>query len=173
MRSAHNHTDRLPEPLFHSLPGGHAGPFEALAHRAPFPHSGGGFGSSRSGPRIELELDAGPSAAAEARAAVEVLAGKADPAILEDVRLLLSEVVTNAVRHSGSPRGSKIGLTVSLGGTALRVEVTDGGRGFDPIPRDAPRMEAGGWGLHLVDRLATRWGVERGTAARVWFEIET
>ena len=137
--------------------------------RAPFPRSGGG---SAHGPRIEVQLDVGPTAASEARAAVGVLDGRADQAILDDVRLLLSEIVTNAVRHSGASAGAKIGLSVAVVGGCVRAEVIDSGRGFEPTPRDLPRLEAGGWGLHLVDRLADRWGVDRGRSVRVWFEID-
>ena len=147
--------------------------FEALAERAPFPRHGGGsaYGSTY-GPRIEFQLDVGSTAAAEARAAVGALDGRADADVLDDVRLLLSEVVTNAVRHSGEPAGAKIGLCVSVTHGRVRAEVIDGGRGFEPTPRDLPQLESGGWGLHLVDRLADRWGVDRGRAPRVWFEID-
>jgi anti-sigma regulatory factor (Ser/Thr protein kinase) len=144
--------------------------FHGLSARAPFPRSGGG---GAYGPRIELQLDVGPSAASEARAAVMVLDGRASPEILDDVRLLLSEVVTNAVRHAGAPAGARIGLAVSVIHGCVRAEVTDTGRGFEPAPRDLPQLEAGGWGLHLVDRLATRWGVDLGQAARVWFELDS
>jgi anti-sigma regulatory factor (Ser/Thr protein kinase) len=143
--------------------------FEALSARAPFPRSGGG---GRHGPRIEVQLDVGATAAAEARAAVSALDGRADASVLDDIRLLLSEVVTNAVRHSGAPAGATIGLAVSVTRGAVRAEVTDGGRGFEPTQRSRPQLEAGGWGLHLVDRLADRWGVERGSPVRVWFEID-
>ena len=54
----------------------------------------------------------------------------------------------------------------------MRVEVSDGGGGFEPHARTRPRDEPGGWGLHLVDSLADRWGVETGRRTRVWFEIE-
>src|SRR5919197_4266086 len=68
------------------------GPFEALTQRAPFPTSNGdaAFGSF-----IDLQLEVGSTAASEARAAVGALDGRADPDVLDDVRLLLSEVVTN------------------------------------------------------------------------------
>jgi anti-sigma regulatory factor (Ser/Thr protein kinase) len=145
-------------------------PFHALTARAPFPRSGGG--APGHGPRIQLQLDVGSDAASEARAAVGALDGRADPAILDDVRLLLSEIVTNAVRHSGAPAGAKIAITVSVARECIRAEVTDGGRGFEPAPRHLPRFEAGGWGLHVVDRLADRWGVDRGRSMRVWFEID-
>ena len=144
-------------------------PFEALTSRAPFPRGGGG---GRDEAQVQVELESGSTAAAEARMAVGALEGRATRGVLDDARLLLSELVTNAVRHSGLGAGDTIGLEVSATSGLLRAEVTDGGRGFEPAPRTAPRLEAGGWGLHLVDRLADRWGVDRGATVRVWFEID-
>jgi anti-sigma regulatory factor (Ser/Thr protein kinase) len=156
--------------LDYGLSDGNPGPFRGLERSAPFPRPE--EGQSRPGARIEFELDSGPSAAAEARAALRVLDGKADTDALEDVRLLVSEVVTNAVRHARSPRGARIGLAVSVVGSAVRAEVSDGGSGFEPAARTKAQDEVGGWGLHLVDRLAARWGVDRGSATRVWFEVD-
>ncbi|HKP92060.1 MAG TPA: ATP-binding protein [Thermoleophilaceae bacterium] len=164
MRAPEIQTARLPDALSQA----YDRPFHALSQRAPFPSSGGGA----YGPRIEVQLDVGSSAASEARAAVGALDGRADADALDDVRLLLSEIVTNAVRHSGAPAGAKIAVAVSVTHGRVRAEVADGGRGFDPTPRQKPRLEAGGWGLHLVDRLADRWGVDRGADIRVWFEID-
>lgn len=132
-----------------------------------------GAGGAAPGATIALELDNGPTAAAEARAAVGVLDGKTDRDLLDDVRLLVSEIVTNAVRHSGSPAGSKVGLRVSATRARVRVEVTDAGVGFEPRPRTADQEKGSGWGLHLVDRLAARWGVDRTRPPRVWFELES
>jgi anti-sigma regulatory factor (Ser/Thr protein kinase) len=143
--------------------------FHALSARAPFPRSSGG---TAYGPRIEVQLDVDSTAASEARAAVGALDGEASAEILDDVRLLLSEVVTNAVRHSGAPAGATIGLAVSVTHGRVRAEVTDPGRGFEPTPRALPQLESGGWGLHLVDRLADRWGVDRGRSVGVWFELD-
>jgi len=160
---------RLPEPHQRRVAANDLGSFESLAQRAPFPRWEGRFRDF--GNVIEVELESGPDAAAEARAAIGALEGDADPDVLDDLRLLVSEMVTNSVRHAGAPPGAPIGLAISLTGGVARVEVTDAGRGFEPSPRKAPQLEAGGWGLHLVDRLATRWGVERGRPARVWFEV--
>jgi anti-sigma regulatory factor (Ser/Thr protein kinase) len=170
MRAPDMQTTRLHAQTAHSDTGRDLGPFRGLMQEAPFPRSRAGAG--RPGERIELELECGPSAAAEARAAIEALEGRADPDALDDLRLLLSEVVTNAVRHAGVGRDAKIGLAVSVASHAVRAEVTDTGGGFEPTPRDAQATEAGGWGLHLVDRLASRWGVVRGAPTRVWFEID-
>jgi anti-sigma regulatory factor (Ser/Thr protein kinase) len=94
--------------------------------------------------------------------------------VLDDVRLLISELVTNSVRHGGAigPRG--ITLRTSFVDDAVRVEVTDKGVGFDVLAVPSPRPDlTGGWGLVLLDRIAHRWGVHRvrrGTT--VWFEID-
>jgi hypothetical protein len=53
----------------------------------------------------------------------------------------------------------------------VRVEVVDQGAGFIPVARDRPVTEVGGWGLHLVETLADRWGVHEGST-HVWFEID-
>lgn len=162
--------DRGPERYLHGPMPGVPG-YLALGRDSV--QNGGGSGQPPpEGATIELELDSGPLAAAEARAALNLLEGRADADALDDVRLLVSELVTNSVRHSGSPAGSKVGLAVSATPDIVRVTVTDAGQGFEPTPRSRPRTEAGGWGLHLVDRLAHRWGVDRAGVTSVWFEID-
>ena len=120
---------------------------------------------------MTVELEPGPGAASEARAALAVLEGRIGADVLDDIRLLVSELVSNSVRHSGAP-GARVVLDVTGEGGRVRVEVTDGGRGFEPRPRARAPDEVGGWGLHLVDRIATRWGVQTGRRTRVWFEID-
>jgi anti-sigma regulatory factor (Ser/Thr protein kinase) len=89
------------------------------------------------------------------------------------LRLLVSEVVTNCVRHAGLSTKDDIVVTVRPVATAVRVEVVDKGRGFDPARVPAPQLrETGGWGLYLVAKLADRWGVEQDGTTRVWFEID-
>ena len=133
-------------------------------------------GASSSGgasyrPGMSVELEPGATAAGQARAALASLQGRIDAGTLADIRLLVSELVTNSVRHSRAER-ELVRLAVTSRGRTVRVEVSDGGTGFEPRARTKPREEAGGWGLHLVDRLANRWGVETGRRTRVWFEIE-
>jgi anti-sigma regulatory factor (Ser/Thr protein kinase) len=135
-------------------------------------HDERGGGSVR-GTGFEVDLEAGPEAAAQARAALAGLDGRVGRGTLDDIRLLVSELVTNSVRHSGTAHGARVRLTVATRGRSVRVEVIDAGRGFDPKPRTKPRDEAGGWGLHLVERIATRWGVTKARGSRVWFEIES
>jgi anti-sigma regulatory factor (Ser/Thr protein kinase) len=104
-----------------------------------------------------------------ARAALSALERHVDAVPLDDLRLLVTELVTNSVRHSGA---ADVHLHVSVAAGRVRVEVSDAGRGFMPAPQ-APGVErSGGWGLYLVDRLASRWGVARDGLTRVWFEMD-
>jgi anti-sigma regulatory factor (Ser/Thr protein kinase) len=122
--------------------------------------------------RIDVEFEASPTAAAGARNALVALDGKLDEGLLGDARLLVSELVTNSVRHSDVDSHDLVQMSVAVNGTSLRVEVADGGKGFEPKPRDADRTRPGGWGLYLVDQLADRWGVARDQLTRVWFEMD-
>lgn len=87
-----------------------------------------------------------------------------------NARLLVSELVANAVRHA--EREGDIGMHVAVVGDSLRVEVVDPGNGFTPRARTAESPLGSGWGLHLVDELSDRWGVESSGPTRVWFEID-
>lgn len=120
---------------------------------------------------LDLRLPATAGAIGSARHAVDQLARALHPDRLDDLRLLVSEVVTNGLRHGGAAGEDWIGLSLSLEGDVVRVEVTDPGPGFDAALREVEPDATGGWGLYLVDRLATRWGVERGTRTKVWFEL--
>jgi len=120
---------------------------------------------------LHLTLPATPASIAAARRALTPLREDVGDPAFWDLRLLVSEVVTNAIRHA-EHRGEVRLVVVPLPG-ALRVEVHDGGTGFapDPVPRPAPD-KAAGWGLYLVDKLTRRWGAERAPDAHVWFELE-
>jgi anti-sigma regulatory factor (Ser/Thr protein kinase) len=115
-------------------------------------------------------LPHGPTAPAAAREAVDsALDGRLAGEGLAELRLVVSELVTNAVRH-GRGRGGVVELTLSLADHCLRVEVVDGGGGFIPPARVPDPEERGGWGLVVVDSLVDRWGVEGAGGTRVWFE---
>jgi anti-sigma regulatory factor (Ser/Thr protein kinase) len=86
------------------------------------------------------------------------------------LRLLVSELVTNSVRHvAGSDK--PVVLRLLIDDRRIRVEVRDGGAGFRP-GKPEPRGTAGGFGLFLVERMASRWGVDTGDGTRVWFELD-
>lgn len=115
----------------------------------------------------------GPYAAAAARRALGGLRDLIGRRCLDDVYLLVSELVTNGVRHGGAGEDDLLDLAVLRHGDRLRVEVTDWGPGFDGRARPRNRADqTGGWGLYLVERLAERWGVQRDAGATtVWFEL--
>jgi len=112
-----------------------------------------------------LTFDRTSDAPREARRQVREVA---PPDRVEDATLLVSELVTNAVRYGPEER---IRLIVSENGEAMRFTVHDAGLGPLPAMRAEDDPEPGGHGLRLVDALADRWGVERGST-RVWFELD-
>jgi anti-sigma regulatory factor (Ser/Thr protein kinase) len=118
---------------------------------------------------LRMRLGSGPDAAAEARRAIAKLRLDLDPPLMETMRLLVTELVSNSVKHS---RSDSVRLKVAVGRSGVLVEVTDQGSGFEHEPRGRSEARESGWGLFLVERLAHRWGVgrERG-GTRVWFEL--
>jgi anti-sigma regulatory factor (Ser/Thr protein kinase) len=125
-----------------------------------------------SGSELSVRFARGPTAAAAARNALAALERRLDGSVLDDIRLLVSELITNAIRHADAPPGGQVGLDVSISGPKVRVEVADPGAGFNPAPRADEMTKPGGWGLYLVDRIADRWGVVRNRFNRVWFEVD-
>ncbi len=121
---------------------------------------------------IDVELDAVPSAIADAREAIDALAGSAPDTLVENTRLLVSELVTNSVRHAGLEARSRIGLRAEYDGRTLRVEVCDPGPGFEPKEQAITFYQQSGWGLYLVQQIADRWGVRRDGPTCVWFELD-
>ncbi len=122
---------------------------------------------------LDIALPPEAGAAAAARQAVDGLAELRDlPQVGFDVRLLVSELVANSVRHAGLGASQTVRLVVELSAERLRCEIRDAGPGFSArTPPDQGSGE-GGWGLHLVDRLTDRWGVEQRDGTLVWFEID-
>lgn len=119
---------------------------------------------------MKISLEGGPQAASRARGALGRLRTELDPPTLESLRLLVTELISNAVRHAGAPT---VELLVVVTEPSVRVEVVDRGPGFKPAERYTGQTREGGWGLFLVGRLADRWGVGRELGAtRVWFELE-
>ena len=141
--------------------------------------SGTQLGTERGQRYLELTLPLDSQAPSRARAAVWDLLGRADQEQLASVgsapgsaMLLVSEVVTNALMHSERTASSdRLVLAASIEGDSIRVSVTDSGHGFS----DDVKRHAGGYGFFLLDKLATRWGIEpsEGTSERstVWFEL--
>jgi anti-sigma regulatory factor (Ser/Thr protein kinase) len=114
-----------------------------------------------------------PEAASQARSVVKDELGPAVPGrVLDDATLLVSELVTNAVRHAPKAGAPGVELRLKVEQERVRVVVSDPGGGFDAMPRLPTASESSGWGLYLVDRIADRWGVIAKDRSEVWFEID-
>ena len=88
-----------------------------------------------------------------------------------NLRLVISELVTNALRHGAE--GQRIDLAVTPKPHFLCVQVTDDGPGLAPRPRALETDDNGGFGLYFVEQLTRRWGVTReNRRTRVWFELD-
>jgi serine/threonine-protein kinase RsbW len=120
---------------------------------------------------VLFELAAEPMAGPGARRALLAGDGALPSSVRDDVLLLVTELVTNAVRHANAGPNAVVRVEVQRGSDFVRVAVSDEGAGFTakaPFERD----QADGWGLALVDRIADRWAITptaSGTCA--WFEM--
>lgn len=108
------------------------------------------------------------SVTAARRFATDVLEG-APAAALEVVRLLVSELASNCIRHTDTG----FELTIRQTGHEIRVEATDRGSGEPTVRRPGP-LDPNGRGLQIIDMLSSAWGVEQssGVGKTVWFTVE-
>jgi anti-sigma regulatory factor (Ser/Thr protein kinase) len=119
--------------------------------------------------QLEVELPRAKAAPTMARSVLRFLcAHRVADDLLIDAELLISELATNALVHGEGD----ITLRAGLDEDRVWAEIVDQGGGFRRALRDRERApeQIGGWGLGLVDVLASRWGVDDD--ARVWFELE-
>ena len=127
-------------------------------------------GLSSGAESLRVQIPGDSEAAARARAELAGLRSMLGDPVLENIRLLVTELVTNSVRHAMAPA---IELVVVASRTRVHVEVANPGGGFEARP-SGPDDSDTGWGLFLVDRLSDGWGVTQGNGAdyqRVWFEL--
>ncbi len=111
-------------------------------------------------------------AAGMARRALDGLDVHLTAEMLASVRLLVTELVTNSLRHAGMDEEDQVVLAVCVTDEDVRVEVGDPGGGFEPQTDRGALEREDGWGLYLVDRLADRWGVTREPQTTVWLEMD-
>jgi anti-sigma regulatory factor (Ser/Thr protein kinase) len=120
----------------------------------------------------DIRVPGGPCAPSRVRSALETrLGGQLCEERLADIRLLATEVVSNSVRHGGVGEDGWVSTSVSLAPERVRIEVRDSGTQGEPVQRLPNFDEGGGFGLYLVDRIASRWGVDRESGMCVWFEL--
>jgi anti-sigma regulatory factor (Ser/Thr protein kinase) len=117
---------------------------------------------------LSVELPRTAQAPYLARQALADLDGKLDPEVLPDVRLLVSELITNSVKYGGE---GPVRLEIKETDDRVRAEIVDQGVGFTPKVRNDDLDKVGGWGLHLTEHLTSRWGTYEGST-HVWFEID-
>jgi signal transduction histidine kinase len=86
---------------------------------------------------------------------------------LDLLLLLVSELVTNSVRHSGAAAGDPVEIALQRGDGTIHVDVQDTGTGFDR--RD---VRPGPHGLQVVEATADRWGIDSSGPTTVWFELD-
>ena len=117
--------------------------------------------------QLTLALDRDIDAPARARTMVRGLKPLLGAERTEDATLLVSELVTNAVKYGSGP----VELHVETGDDLRsRFTISDAGGGDTPALREAGGRLAGGYGLHLVDRIAVDWGVKHASM-HVWFDL--
>ena len=126
------------------------------------------------GEPAEAAIPIGAQAPRVARSVMaEWLADHVAPSVLETALLLVSELVSNSVRHSGVPEGEEIVVRVRLWRDGFRLEVEDPGRGGVIAPQPPDLLRGGGMGLQLVQTLSERWGVARAAEGPtcVWAQL--
>jgi anti-sigma regulatory factor (Ser/Thr protein kinase) len=127
-------------------------------------------GRRADGPTLRRTLPPSPESASVARWLVnDLLRNRVDADTLDTTALLTTELVSNAIRHTGD----ELVLTVRLDGARLRVGVSDSSHRRPQLVQVGSR-DTSGRGLHLVEAMADRWGVdpgERGLGKTVWFEL--
>jgi anti-sigma regulatory factor (Ser/Thr protein kinase) len=121
----------------------------------------------------EIALPTGSSAPGAARMVVaHCLTGLVSQQILLDAQLLVSEVVTNSLRHGELSDGDSVLVRVYLAADSVRLEIVNPGTAGVVAARPPDHGSArGGFGLDLVDRLTASWGVRRDSGTNVWFEM--
>jgi anti-sigma regulatory factor (Ser/Thr protein kinase) len=142
-------------------------------HAAREPHAAPARPGSGVGAREARVLPLGMRAPGDARALVTKLLSDRVPAcVLDSARLVLSELVTNSVRHSGLSDGV-VGIRIELTPAMVRLEVADRGRAGVIRTRSPDAACSGGFGLQLVESLSELWGLERsrGGGTRVWAQL--
>jgi serine/threonine-protein kinase RsbW len=132
-----------------------------------------GAGATESAHGLVFELPTSPTACSAARRALIEEQGQLPSSVRDDVLLLVTELVSNAVRHAEPGTDQAVRVELRRRQQVVRVAVFDQGSGFTAGAPRPKRDRSGGWGLFLIDRIADRWAIAptaSGTCA--WFEVQ-
>lgn len=122
-------------------------------------------------PRLDVTYPAIPATVPEARAAFVAAFSNLPGVVMNDCKVLLTELVTNGIRHGASADGW-VRLVVRQLDRGLRIEVTDSGElASRPRARRPQADQVSGWGLQIVGNLATSWGVTNEGGWTIWCEL--
>lgn len=120
----------------------------------------------------EFQIPGGPRAPESARAKLsESFGERLDAPVVNDLRLLVSELVTNCVLHGGATGDGAITVRTDISDAAVRTEVCHAGPSFVPPGEDPDLDSPGGLGLFLVEQMSAAWGIAEGCETCVWFEL--
>ena len=119
--------------------------------------------------RALYKIDPQPEGPAQARQIIaEELSSRLPASVVDDIKLMVSELVTNGIVHGGMERDVPVMLELLVNGR-IRCRVLDHGPGF--AARVGHEAAGGGFGLMVVERLADRWGMQHSPQqTEVWFE---
>lgn len=123
-------------------------------------------------PTLFLELPVSRDSVKTARHALSEISDGVPQAVFDDLELLVSELITNSIRHTGLNETDRIELTVTKSPGMIRAEVADPGPGFKQEPTRPVSERESGWGLFLVEQISDRWGLSMNRETRVWFELD-
>ena len=121
---------------------------------------------------FRLTIPAHPLSLGIVRRAVQGLGEACGEEVASRLAVIFSELVTNAIRHSGVRETDTLEVMLEVRPDGVSGHVEDPGRGFDPdrVPERRPYQE-GGFGLRIVEELASQWGVHNDGTNRVWFDL--
>lgn len=122
-------------------------------------------------PSVHVSLPSDGRAAGAARRSMRALEDYVSDETMEDINLLVTELVSNSVKHASLAEGDEIHVDAEPCDDVIHVEVTNPGAA-ELINTLAPREDESGWGLFIVTQVASRWGMSVAGSTSIWFEID-
>ncbi len=121
---------------------------------------------------VQLPFAASSVGVARRRLVSDLIAAHVRDSAVRDVALVISELLSNALRHAAPLPGSTIRVAWSIDADSVRVSVSDGGGQTVPELGEPTQAATGGRGLRIVEKLSRCWGVSTGEeGTTVWAEV--